>query len=306
MKSWNEWAEGNYIEPDLEHGHGYLEALADALVPEPAIPDELAGARVRTMTIYYVAPDLARPSGGVRTIYRHVDALNRLGLDAAVVHATRGFRCEWFEHDTAVVHLPLTLSSSDTLVVPEDYAPRLGELVPGVPKVIFNQNAYRTFNGFRDPRHTSYTDCPDLLGVMVVSEDSRRYLEHCFPELRVRAGASRDRPRCVPSRRSPPAPASGSGADEAPARRDTAAGSAGGTRRAPRLGRDAHRAHERGGGRRGVARVVPVPEHEPGRRVRAPAGGGDRVRMPRDRVPRHGCPRVLLARRTPSRSTTAT
>jgi len=137
------------------------------------------------MTVYYVAPDLARPSGGVRTIYRHVDALNRLGLDAAVVHATRDFRCEWFEHETAVVHLPLTLSSSDTLVVPEDYAPRLGELVPGVPKVIFNQNAYRTFNGFPDPRSTSYTTCPDLLGVMVVSEDSRRYLEHCFPGLRV-------------------------------------------------------------------------------------------------------------------------
>jgi hypothetical protein len=31
VKSWNEWAEGNYIEPDLEHGHGYLEALADSL-----------------------------------------------------------------------------------------------------------------------------------------------------------------------------------------------------------------------------------------------------------------------------------
>lgn len=27
IKSWNEWAEGNYIEPDLKWGHGYLEAL---------------------------------------------------------------------------------------------------------------------------------------------------------------------------------------------------------------------------------------------------------------------------------------
>ena len=33
VKSWNEWAEGNYLEPDLEHGHGFLEALRDALLP---------------------------------------------------------------------------------------------------------------------------------------------------------------------------------------------------------------------------------------------------------------------------------
>jgi hypothetical protein len=31
LKSWNEWAEGNYMEPDLKYGHGYLEALRNSV-----------------------------------------------------------------------------------------------------------------------------------------------------------------------------------------------------------------------------------------------------------------------------------
>jgi len=31
LKSWNEWAEGNYMEPDLKYGKGYIQALKEAL-----------------------------------------------------------------------------------------------------------------------------------------------------------------------------------------------------------------------------------------------------------------------------------
>jgi hypothetical protein len=31
IKSWNEWGEGNYMEPCLKYGHGYLEALRKAI-----------------------------------------------------------------------------------------------------------------------------------------------------------------------------------------------------------------------------------------------------------------------------------
>ncbi len=32
LMAWNEWGEGNYMEPDLEYGHGYLDALRNALL----------------------------------------------------------------------------------------------------------------------------------------------------------------------------------------------------------------------------------------------------------------------------------
>ena len=31
LKSWNEWGEGNYVEPDQKFGHGYLNAIRNAL-----------------------------------------------------------------------------------------------------------------------------------------------------------------------------------------------------------------------------------------------------------------------------------
>lgn len=34
IRAWNEWAEGNYLEPDLEYGHGFLEALKSELDKE--------------------------------------------------------------------------------------------------------------------------------------------------------------------------------------------------------------------------------------------------------------------------------
>ncbi|MBO4906365.1 MAG: glycoside hydrolase family 99-like domain-containing protein [Bacteroidaceae bacterium] len=31
LRSWNEWAEGNYVEPDLKYGHGFLDAIRNVI-----------------------------------------------------------------------------------------------------------------------------------------------------------------------------------------------------------------------------------------------------------------------------------
>ena len=31
LRAWNEWAEGNYVEPDLKYGHGFLDAIANTI-----------------------------------------------------------------------------------------------------------------------------------------------------------------------------------------------------------------------------------------------------------------------------------
>lgn len=32
LQSWNEWAEGNYVEPDLKYGHGFLDVIKDCIL----------------------------------------------------------------------------------------------------------------------------------------------------------------------------------------------------------------------------------------------------------------------------------
>ena len=40
LKSWNEWGEGNYMEPCLRYGHGYINALRKAIEEEKTNPED--------------------------------------------------------------------------------------------------------------------------------------------------------------------------------------------------------------------------------------------------------------------------
>lgn len=138
-------------------------------------------------TVYYVAPDHDVPSGGIRVIYRHVDALNALGIPAAVMHGRAGFRCSWFTNSTRVVHGgAVSLGPDDILVVPEWYGPGL-HLIPTGPRVVvFNQRAYDTFDyvPYADTASGApYRNTRGLIALLTVSQDNVDFLRYAFPDV---------------------------------------------------------------------------------------------------------------------------
>jgi len=140
-------------------------------------------------TVYYLCPDDNKPSGGVRMIYRHVDALNAAGIAAAVVHERPGFRVDWFAGETRVqAARDVTLGPADLLVVPEYYGPGLDTLPAGCRKVVFNQNAYETFArvpfGATGPG-APYAGLSNLEALLTVSQDNAALLRHAFPDIDV-------------------------------------------------------------------------------------------------------------------------
>ncbi len=55
--------------------------------------------------IFYFCPDFPQPSGGTKTLYRHVHQLRQLGFDAAIVHQKRGFVLTWHPYQAPVIWL---------------------------------------------------------------------------------------------------------------------------------------------------------------------------------------------------------
>ena len=131
--------------------------------------------------IYYYCPTPNRPSGGVQVIYRHVELLNKAGIDAVVLHQQRlfkkAYRYSWgVGDDTKVEYFrsksDIKTCSNDIFVFPEIALDKIS-ISGSNSYVIFNQNCYNTFS--RESKNV-FTIYNNAFATLVVSQDSQEYL----------------------------------------------------------------------------------------------------------------------------------
>jgi len=152
--------------------------------------------------IYYLCPDTNSPLGGVKVIYEHVDILNGAAISAYVLHKKRGFRCNWFDNSTAISYLRKSVfREKDYIVIPDIYAKyylgikkttKKSKIFWSIykspsEKIIFNQACYYTFAGhsfLKNETKTIYKE-EKVIAAMVVSEDSKQYLNYVFPGMKI-------------------------------------------------------------------------------------------------------------------------
>jgi hypothetical protein len=144
--------------------------------------------RPLTARVLMMTPDLNDPIGGIKVHYQMVDALNRAGVEAMVVHREPGFRCTWFDNSTRIVSVEsLRATRNDVVVVPEEWTAYIPDLPVEIRKVVFNQNAYSTFSWGADAALVrDVLNRPDVERVVVVSEDNASYVRYAFPSIDVR------------------------------------------------------------------------------------------------------------------------
>ena len=137
----------------------------------------------RRRLLFVCYPDTNHPIGGVKQIYRQAELLHNAGWDAYVLQEQPGFRATWFENSAPVMDLESYKQSHpsadrDLLILPETWLNNAPRYLPGIPKIIFNQNAFYSFglNGDCNTNTLELYKHPDIHAVVTVSEDSRNLL----------------------------------------------------------------------------------------------------------------------------------
>ena len=134
--------------------------------------------------IVYVSPDSNAPTGGIKVIYKHVELLNALGVEACVLHFKRGFRCDWFANTAPVIALE-DLRTTDFVMVPEIMTV-LGNQLQGMGMRygMFVQNGYLVLPTAPMADIARCYQHAEL--VLSISDDTSGMLTEVFPELQAK------------------------------------------------------------------------------------------------------------------------
>lgn len=140
--------------------------------------------------VLVLTPDFDRPSAGVRTMYRHVDALRSAGVRAEVLHHRPGFRCTWFTSDTPVSNLTeREVGPEDLLVVGEldvDLVARSAAGGRAVRHVVLDQSGYLAWEHSPEEVARHYTSDHAPLALLATSRHVAEVAAFAHPGLEVR------------------------------------------------------------------------------------------------------------------------
>lgn len=167
--------------------------------------------------IYFICPNNKFASGGVKQIYRQVETLNKNGFNAYILHKKIGKKDSWFDINVPIKYSPYLfkqlkfsyrnkkinffsklmlfflkqksekIEKNSILVFPEIYGPKIHTIENDIPKVIFNQNCYYTFEYFsiNEEYKINPYNHPKTLATIVASEDALNYMKLAFPSLNI-------------------------------------------------------------------------------------------------------------------------
>lgn len=168
--------------------------------------------------ILFFCPYNTSPSGGSKQIYRMVDVLNGIGIQAYVVHQYKGQKLNWFKNDTKILydtntfdelnkfpdHYPylnfkgriahfliatfknkavVEINKKDIIVFPEFYGTNINKVCSKNNRVIYVQGCYLTFKNHPIGKRVGKTPYLQVntLATLVNSDDGLSYHKNLFP-----------------------------------------------------------------------------------------------------------------------------
>ena len=139
-------------------------------------------------TVYVLGTANPTPSGGIKKLYEFVDTLNANHIKSYMIYH-QAHTLNWFNNATPTTEFKsVTITQEDLLIIPEVIADQALTLYPGIRKIIFNQNSFKTFQPFingdlNDVFRVYYHE--DVVETIVASDYDYNVLSHLFPGIQL-------------------------------------------------------------------------------------------------------------------------